>query len=158
MISIGEHYRGHELSGSKIGQLLKATNRAAREETGPLVGSDDFGPCGERPESGAYFEVGSAPAVNVVFYVPGSLGDFDIPKIEASRFSRKQKLLLVAVPVPREEVESGGSVEFVTGALHEANRIAAETFARKGSEPFDFERAEAIVERVRQSLVDQGFS
>jgi hypothetical protein len=96
--------------------------------------------------------------VNVVFYVPGSLVSYeDLKKIEAARFSRKQKLLLLAVPVPKEEVESGGSVEFVVGALRRAKAIAAETFARKGSESFDIERAEAIIEKVRESLVDQGF-
>ena len=63
----------------------------------------------------------------------------------------------MAVPVPKEEVETGGSIDFVIGALHEANRIAAETFAGKGTEPFDLERAEAIVEKVKQALVDQGF-
>ncbi|MBX3435735.1 MAG: hypothetical protein KF847_20650 [Pirellulales bacterium] len=159
MISIGEHYRGPELHGSKIQTLLGCVGRSIIAECGHFVGGKDI--AGRDSNSDPFkraFEVGSAPAANVVFYVPGSLGDFDIPKIEASRFSRKQKLLLIAVPVPKEEVASGGSVEFVTGALHEANRIAAETFARKGAEPFDLEKAEAIVERVRQSLVAQGFS
>jgi hypothetical protein len=55
------------------------------------------------------------------------------------------------------EVKCGCRAKRVEGALHEANRIAAETFACKGTAPFDIERAEAIVERVRQSLVDQGF-
>ena len=157
MISMGEHYRGPELSRSRIGQLLKCASRSIAEATGPIIGTDDFGPCASCPEEGPYFRVGSAPALNVVFYVSGSLGDFDITKIEASRFSRKQKLLLVAVPVPKEVVESGGSVEFVISALHEANRIAAETFSRKGTEPFDFAKSESIVEKVKQKLVDQGF-
>jgi hypothetical protein len=86
------------------------------------------------------------------------LGSFDIDGIEAARFSRKQKLLLVAVPVPPEMVESQAAASFVIGALHEANRIAAETFARKGAELFDFDQAEAIVDKVGQSLVDQGYS
>ncbi|MBX7167689.1 MAG: hypothetical protein K1X74_15265 [Pirellulales bacterium] len=157
MISLGSHFRGPELDGSRIEALLRATGRSISKERGPWVGTDDFGPCDPQPKSGVYFEKGSTPAINVVFYVPGSLGDFDIPKIEASRFSRKQKLLLVAVPVPKAEVESGGSVEFVIGALQEANRIAAETFAKKGTEPFDLEKAEAIVEKVKQTLVHQGF-
>jgi len=157
MISIGAHFRGPELSGSRIKQLLMAAMRALKKERGPLVGTDDFGPCDPRPTSGPYVELGAAPEVNVVFYVPGSLGDFDIPKIEASRFSRKQKKLLVAVPVPKEEAESGGSVEFVIDALHQANRIAAETFARKRAGEFDLARADAIAEKIRQSLIAQGF-
>jgi hypothetical protein len=36
-----------------------------------------------------------------------------------------KKLLLVVVPVPREVADSGGSVEFVIGVLHQANAIAA---------------------------------
>jgi len=104
---------------------------------------------------GPGYEQHATPAVNVVFYIPGSLGGFDIAGIEASRFSRKQKLLLVAVPVPSEMVDSDASVDFVVDALHQANRIADETFARKGPERFDFEAAEAIAEQVRQSLLNQ---
>ncbi len=136
MISTGGHYRGPELEGSRIHRLLNATMKA-------LIAA-----CGD-------FKEGSAPAVNVVFYVPGSLGAFDIPKIEASRFSRKQKLVLVAVPVPPEVARAGGSVEFVIDALHKAITIAAEVFARKGTEPFDLAKAETIVEKVRQSLAAQ---
>jgi hypothetical protein len=99
------------------------------------------------------FTVGLRPAMNVVFYVPGSLGDFpNITKVAAGRFSRKQKLLLVEVPVPRDIAASGGSVEFVIDALHQANAIAADVFARKGPEPFDLAKAEAIVERVKEAL------
>lgn len=158
MISIGVHLNGPELRGSRIDEMLRASMRSLSTVRGAWLGRDDFGPCDPRPSSGPSFELGSAPAVNVVFYVPGSLGGEAPSMIEAARFSRKQKLLLVAVPVPKEEVESGGSVEFVITALHEANRIAAETFARKGTEPFDFDKAEAIVKSVGQSLVAQGFS
>ena len=159
MISIGVRYGGPEQDGSAIEQLLRATSKVLMNELGPVVGEDDFGPCAPRPVSGPYFEVGATPAVNVVFYVPGSLvGYEDLTQIEAARFSRKQKLLLVAVPVPAEMVESDAAAQFVIGALHEANRIAAETFARKGTEPFDLQRAEAIVDQVERSLADQGFS
>lgn len=99
-------------------------------------------------------ETGKVPSVNVVFYVPGSVsGHEGLKKLEAARFSRKRNLLLVAVPVPKEQLESGGSIEFIIDALHKANEIAAETFSRKGTEPFDIERAERIVEKVRQSLM-----
>jgi hypothetical protein len=107
---------------------------------------------------GEGYESHRLPGVNVVFYIPGSISDYaNLKEIEAARFSRKQKLLLVAVPVPKEQVESGGSVEFVIDSLRHANAIAAETFARKGTEPFDLDGAEAIVEKVRESLLDQAF-
>ena len=138
MITTGNHFRGPELENSRIWNLLGATMRAVIAARGEC-------------------EEGSSPGVNVVFYVPGSLGDFDIQRIEASRFSRRQKLVLVAVPVPKEVVEVGGSREFVIDALHQANMIAVETFARKKAGQFDLDRAEAIVEKVSQSLVDQGF-
>ena len=157
MISMGVHLNGPELCKSRIDELLRATMRALKKERGPIVGTDDFGQCDPPPASGQYFEIGTFPAVNVVFHVTGSLGGAMPKRIEAARFSRKQKELLVAVPVPKEEVETGGSIEFVIGALREANRIAAETFGKKGTEPFDFDKAEAIVDKVERSLVDQEF-
>jgi len=155
MIATGGHYRGPELSGSRIQKLLNAAMKALIQECGLFIGADDLDHDGLGRTPGRIFTVGSTPAVNVVFYVPGSLGGFDIPKIEASRFSRKKKLLLVAVPVPPEVAQAGGSVEFIIDALHKANAIAAAVFARKGNEPFDLARAEAIVEKVRQSLAAQ---
>jgi hypothetical protein len=138
MISIGVNLGGPE--AVRIESLLRAAMKAVKAARGNS------------------YESHAHPAVNVVFYVPGSLIDYaDLKQMEPARFSRKQKLLLVAVPVPKEEVERGGSVDFLIDALHEANRIAAETFAKKGTELFDFENAEVIVEQVRQSLVDQGF-
>jgi hypothetical protein len=158
MISIGCQYGGPEFDGSKrIQQTLRAAMKALAFVRGPWVGSDDFGPCDDKPQSGPFFEKGSAPAVNVVFYIPGTLGIKVPDKIEAARFSRKHKELLVAVPAPPEMVDSEEAAGFVIDALHEANRIAAETFTRKGPEPFDLERAEALVEKVRQTLADQGF-
>ena len=156
MISIGLHYRGPEIDGSLLDRILSAALRAVAEVCG------DFVVPGEPPpDSDLTFEIGSAPAVNVVFYVPGSLGGFDIPKIAASRFSRKQKLLLVDVPVPEEVARAGGSIEFIVDALYQASAIAAEVFARKGTEPFDLAKARACVVRVRHALLarqehDQG--
>ena len=135
MISIGMNLGGPEQL--PIEKLLRTTMKAVQSARGEG------------------YESHRLPSVNVVFYVPGSISDYaDLKKIEAARFSRKQKLLLVAVPVPKEEVESGGSVEFVIDSLHQANTIAVETFARKGDEPFDLARAEAIVDQVERSLSD----
>jgi hypothetical protein len=157
LISIGADLNGPGLEHANISKLIAGITQAVVETCGPWIGSDDFGPCGSRPASGPYFEVGSEPSINVVFYVPGSFGDFDVPKIEACLFSRKNKALLIAVPVPKDAVESGGSVEFVIGALHEANRIAAESFAKKKLDGFNFDKAESLVEEVRKALVERGF-
>jgi hypothetical protein len=137
MISIGGHYNGPELEGSAIDLLIRSAAKAVKRFRG-----DDY-------------EAHSVPAVNVVFYVPGSLGAEGPTKIEAARFSRKQKLLLVAVPVPRDVAEAGGSIEFVIDALHRANAIATEVFAKKGVGAFDLAKAEALVEKVRQTLAAQ---
>ena len=136
MISIGIDFMGPEHPETPIGRLLLSASRLVQEHRGE-------------------YETYPGPRVNVVFYVPGSLGDFpNITKVAAGRFSRKQKLLLVEVPVSREVAEAGGSIEFVVNTLHQANAIAAEVFAKKGME-FDLLKAEALVERVRQSLIAQ---
>jgi hypothetical protein len=139
MISIGAHYSGPELEGSRINELIRAAMISVESARGKG------------------YEAHSSPAVNVVFYVPGSLGGFEIPRIEASRFSRKKKLVLVAVPVPPEVAQAGGSVEFVVDALHKAVAIAAEVFAGKGAEPLDLAKAETILEKVRQALLAQAW-
>ncbi len=138
--------------------MLSATSIAVSTARGPWVGADDYGPCDPVPESGPYFRDGDAPALNVVFYVPGSILAFDdLKQIEAARYSRKKKLLLVAVPVPRDVAASDGSVEFVIGALRKANAIAAEVFAKKGKEPYDLAKAEWLVDQVEASLRAQGY-
>lgn len=156
MIAVGIHLGGGE--SQCITSLLRATGLALSKACGPWVGNDDYGPGDPIPQSGPYFKDGDAPALNVVFYVPGSLMSFDdLKQIEAARYSRKKKLLLVAVPVPRAVAASGGSVEFVIGALRRANAIAAEVFAKKGSEPYNTAEAERIVSEVENRLRDQGF-
>ena len=134
MISIGCGFGGPGLSQAAIGKLLLAASRLVEEYRGN-------------------YAEGSIPEVNVVFYIPGPVANFpplDAPR--AGRFSRKRKLLLVEVYVPRDVAEAGGSVEFVTNSLRRANAIAAEVFARKGTEPFDPARANAIVDRVSEAL------
>jgi hypothetical protein len=155
MITIGAVFHGPELEESRIKKLVQSTGIAVNKERGPWIGEDDFGPTDIRPESGQYFEQGSAPAVNVIFYVPGSLGSEGPTKIEAGRFSRKKKLLLVAVPVPKEVAEAGGSVKFVIGALREAITIAAKVFADKNAGTFDLVKAEAIIDGVQKTLTGQ---
>ena len=152
MISIGTQYNGPELSHAAIRKAFLLVSVAIRQECGPWVGTDDFGPCGQRPTSGRFFEIGAMPAVNVVFYVPGSIATVMPTKIEPARFSRKQKLLLVAVPVPPEMVNSSGALDFVMDSLHKANAIAAEVFAKKNVGIFDLARADELVEKARAEI------
>jgi hypothetical protein len=136
MISIGAHYRGPELDESPIDRLIRTAATSVKRVRGDG------------------YESHSSPAVNVVFYVPGSLGDFpplDAPR--AGRFSRKQKLLLVEVYVPKEQVASGGSVPFVIDALRKSCAIAAEVFEKKKAGAFDLAKANAIVDRVQEALL-----
>jgi hypothetical protein len=137
MITIGAYFGGPELHESPVQLMIRSAMKVCKHIRGDWA-------------------EGSTPAVNVVFYVTGSLDTYaSLRQIEAARFSPKKNLLLVAVPVPSEVAKAGGSVEFITDSLHRANAIATEVFARKGTEPFDFAKAEAIVEMVRQSLLAQ---
>jgi len=137
MITLGAYYGGPELHDSAIWLLVGSAMRAAARVRGDWT-------------------EGAAASVNVVFYVPGSLDTYSaLKRIEPARFSRKKKLLLVAVPVPPEVAQAGGSVEFIVDALHKANAIAADVFAHKGTDSFDLAKAEAIVEKVRQALLAQ---
>ena len=102
----------HRASGFRHGiyfsRRYHSSTSKNSDERGPWVGEDDFGPGDPQPATGKYFAVGSAPAVNVIFYVPGSVLTYSdlLGQMEAARFSRKQKLLLVAVPVPPEMINS----------------------------------------------------
>jgi hypothetical protein len=158
MISIGNQFGGQELRGSNIQTLLSHTsNLIAEHRGGEWYGAKDIAGADDRPRPAEpYFEVGSEPAVNIVFHVPGSITDF--PPLEApqaGRFSRKQKLLLVNVYVPKEQVALGGSVDFVIDALRKSCAIAAEVFEKKKVGPFDLARANAIIERVRTRLMER---
>ena len=137
MISIGAMYGGPEHEGSAIDKIITAAMNAAMAARGDWT-------------------EGTSPGVNVVFYVSGSVVTHHGPeKIEAARYSRKQRLLLVAVPMPPDVADAGGSIEFIVHALRQANGIAAEIFAKKGTEPVDAARAEAIVTEVEATLRSQ---
>ena len=155
MISIGEQYGGAELQGSAIDRRLSRVSLLVSEHRdSEWFGIKDIAGVDTRPRpNGPYFEVGSAPAVNIIFHVPGSILDFparDAP--QAGRFSRKQMLLLVNVYVPKEQVASGGSVNFLIDALRQSCAIAAEVFDKKKAGPFDLAKANMIIDRVRDVL------
>ena len=138
MITIGAEYFGPELGHSPIDKLMTATMQAAQDV------------CGGYPEEGTL-----VPWVNVVFYVPGSCGDYGIQQeIKAGRLSRKRKLLLVAVLVS-EAVKAAPSLDYAIDILRRACTIAAEVFASKGIEGFDLAKAEAIVDRMKPLIAEK---
>jgi hypothetical protein len=93
------------------------------------------------------------PLLNVVFYVSGSVERYDHNKIvEVGRYSRKKKLLIVAVPVPAAQEGYDGTVDYVVGALRTAIQIGADVLAKKCDEPFDREGAMAVIDRVEAGL------
>ena len=95
------------------------------------------------------FAFGSVPAVNVVFYVPGSFSRPDWDGLRDGRFSREEKLLLVQVAVPDEMVSSDGAMGFIIQALRGANAIAFHVYQEKGME-YPLRNAEALVSRIAE--------
>ena len=133
MISIGIHLKGPELSKSPIDQALTAALNVAIDARGE-------------------FRVGEEPAVNVVFLVPGSLGSADFDYLREGKFSAKDKLLLVEVPIPQKAMNSESITAFIIDALHGANAVAFDFFRRRGKEQFALEKAEAIVKQIQSAL------
>lgn len=132
MISIGAVYEGLELRGSPICETINAIGKAVIKLRGD-------------------FEIGKSPAVNVVFYVPGSLGGVDWEGSRDSTFSRKQRLLMVQVAIPKEVADSENPVDFLVEALHEANVIAFEGFRKRKIE-YPFDEAETLIDDVKRKL------
>ena len=139
MITIGAFYNGPEFSGSPIQKLEGATSQATVAVCGKF---EDRVP---------------SPWINVVFNVPGSLGDFgEHEEIEVGRYSRKQNLLLLPVLVS-EEAKAAPSVAYVVDILRRACAIASDVFARKGIKGFDLAKAEALIERMKP-LIEERFA
>jgi hypothetical protein len=134
MLSIGIHLGGPEGRHSAIDRLLTR-----------------FAICVTRARG--EFTVGDAPAINVVFYVPGSLLGQDEGGMRAGRLSRRQKLVLVAVPICAEMAASGGTIKFVAEALHQSVEIGAAAFAKNGIQ-FDVKRAVAIIKAARSMVLE----
>jgi len=153
MISIGIHRGGPELKDSKVDKAIRAAAIAVAEIRGPWVRSDECESSGSSSEEETFFQEGSTPAINIIFYIPGTVMQYDdVTQITATRFTRKRKLLLVTVPVPPELIQSSRAEQFVLDALHQSIQIAADAFAKKSVEPFDLAQAETLVDKVKQSL------
>jgi hypothetical protein len=132
MISIGCVYRGPELEGSYTFRVLGALMNAAIDCRGS-------------------FEVGKSPGINVVFYVPGSLGAPDWEGIRDAKFSPKRQYLMVQVAVPEELVNSPGLTDFAIESLRGANAVAFEFFRVRGLE-FPLREAEELVDQITERV------
>lgn len=128
MISVGAVFRGEELKGSKIQRAITAAMKACPD-----------------------FEIGSCPAVNVVFHVPGSLGSPGWDGLRDAKFSPRQQLLMVQVVVPETIVESESPKGFVIESLYGANAVAFEFFRQKNMD-FPLAEAEQLVASIESHM------
>ncbi len=132
MIALGGVFQGPELEGSLIDRTIKEAGKAAAELRGD-------------------FEFGSSPAVNVIFYVPGSLGSPDWDGLRDAKFSRRQQLLMVQVAVPENVVDSSDPKDFVIESLYGANAVAFEFFRQKNMD-FPLAEAEQLVAKIESRM------
>jgi hypothetical protein len=132
MISIGAVMGGPELEGGSFDQASDEVCRAVID----LRGS---------------FGTGESAEVNVVFHVPGSIIEPDWEGARDATFSKKRKLLMVQVAVPRDVAAHPWPIAFIIESLHKANRIALRVFHGKGIE-FPLAAAEDLVDRVADRL------
>jgi hypothetical protein len=132
MISIGSVLKGPELSGLPIGRAIIAAIKATEMLRGE-------------------FEFGNSPAINVVFYVPGSTGRLDWEGMRDSKFSRQEQLLMIQVAVPEKIVQSTTPSMFIIESLYGANAIAFEFFRQKGIH-FPLGDAEKLVSEIEANI------
>lgn len=132
MISIGAVYRGPELRDSHINRVISASMQSAMKIRSEL-------------------ESASRPSVNVIFYVPGSLGEPDWDGLREAKFSLRQKLLMVQVAVPQEVVDSATPEDYVIESLYGANAVAFEFFRQKQMQ-FPLAEAEQLVKSIASSV------
>jgi hypothetical protein len=135
MISIGAVYLGPELDRSWADRRIGTLMRAAAKLRG-------------------WFEVGHFPAINVVFYVPGSFEKVKFDKIRDAKFSRKKRLLMIQVPIPASEVNSKSLDDFLIKSLHDANLIGTQYFQEKGM-VFPYQEAEELVSQIEKELISE---
>jgi len=108
-ITIGAVFGGGELSGTPIDRALR----------GFSFPSDDSPPF----------------SLNVVFHVPGSIvGGPDYVSVRTAKFSRKQKMLMIQVAVPKEMIYSPNVRAFLFSSVREAVVTAAPFLRKKGVE------------------------
>ena len=108
-ISIGAVFGGGEVSGTPIDRALRGLS---------------FPPDDSLPFS-----------LNVVFHVPGSIvGGPEYVGVRTGKFSRKERMLMVQVAVPKEIIQSEDVRAFLFNSVCEAVLTAAPFLQRKGIE------------------------
>lgn len=90
--------------------------------------------------------------INAVFHLPGSLVTPSFQGARSAKFSRKERMLMVQVAVPRDLLDSDGLEAFVFESLREATHIAEPMFQKAGI-PFSIENHLAFVDRVGATMV-----
>ena len=109
MIYVSSILGGPELRTSPvyglIGELAKALNS------------------GERPDEGS---------LDVVFHVPGSLVKPEFNALRLTKFSRKERMQMIEIPVPQELVYSSGLKSFLLEKLKEAVEAGEKRFKAAG--------------------------
>lgn len=125
MIFLGAIYSGPELEGSHFWRIESAVMTAFSIARGD-------------------FKEGDAPSYNIVFCVPGSLGEPDWTDLRQVRYSKKNKMILLHAAVPREVVASDNAFDYMISTLREANDAAYRFFKHKGMH-FDKDKADGLV-------------
>ena len=97
------------------------------------------------------FELGTGPAVNVVFYFPGRVSSPDWTGLRDGTFSRKRQMLMIQVAVPVTVLASTSISEFIIDSLHRANTLAVDVFLKKRM-TYPFEEAEQLVRRIEDRI------
>jgi hypothetical protein len=125
MIYIGAIFDGPELEGGHFSRVMTAfvyANSIARDES----------------------KEGDAPSYNIVFCVPGSLGEPDWTDLRQVRYSKKKKMILLHAAVPRDVVASDNAFDYIIATLREANDAAYRFYKHKGMH-FAKEKADGLV-------------
>lgn len=152
MITIGIHSGGPEIDGRPIKQQLRRVGLAVADVRGRWIESDGLSDDLGVPSSGPGFVEGSAAAVNVVFFVSGSIQRYDeVARLQATRLSRRNKLLLVVARVPDDVAVDGDVIGYALATLREACSLAAGTFQKKGLH-FDEDAAARLIAAVSTAL------
>lgn len=133
MITLGADYFGSELFSSPVRQVVSKVTNLVADERGP-------------------WESGDVPSLNAVFVVSGSLGGTEQEGIQATRFSRKNKMVLVAIPMDGKLRDKRAVAEIVMSALRTAAALAHDAYARRRAGDFDLARALEILDRVEIRL------
>jgi hypothetical protein len=131
VIQISQIYGGPEVTGSKIDRVLTRVDQ--------LVAGGGEGPSG---------------SLDIVFHVHGSLLAPEHSGVRTGRFSKKERMLMLQIAVPKEVVEKDEAdiEQFLLASLKEAVDMAALVF-RRHKIPYDQEGYLAQIRRAQNALM-----